>query len=197
MAEALQPAQSPAGKQRWVDAWCAWAWGLGEATFFFIVPDVLLTRFALQKGLTHALRQCLWALAGALVGGLLVYAIARSGRAEQLAAAFTFLPGISPALITGAGASLTHDGWSALFGGALRGTPYKLYALHAGTQALSVKSFLLASLAARLLRFGLTTLAAWWIGRWLGRHLAPARLLQVHLLFWALFYVAYFGIMGG
>ncbi len=197
MADAIQPTQPPAGKRRPHDAWLAGVWGLGEATFFFIVPDVLLTRLALQKGLMHALRQCLWALAGALTGGLLVYAIARSGRAEQLAAAFTFLPGISPGLITAAGSSLAHDGWSALFAGALRGTPYKLYALHAGAQVSSLGSFLLVSFAARLLRFGLTTLIAWWIGRRLGRHLAPARLLQIHLFFWLLFYVAYFGIMGG
>lgn len=189
----IEPA---AGRRRRQDAWLAGAWGLGEATFFFIVPDVLLTRLALKRGLGHAMTRCLWILAGALIGGLIVYAIARSGGAQWLADTFVFIPGISPPLLAAAGDSLAHDGWSALFSGALRGTPYKLYALQAGAQALPLGPFLLISIAARLLRFVLTTLAAWVIGRVLARLWGPARLLQIHLLFWGLFYVAYFWAMG-
>ena len=45
----------------------ALAWGLAEATFFFIVPDVLLSRLVLSDWRLCA-RACLWAVAGALVG---------------------------------------------------------------------------------------------------------------------------------
>ncbi len=44
-------------------------WGFAEATFFFIVPDVLLTLIAL-KNWRLATRACLWSLGGALIGGV-------------------------------------------------------------------------------------------------------------------------------
>ena len=49
-------------------------WGFAEATLFFIVPDVWLTLIAVRRGLVPALAACGWALAGALAGGLAMYA---------------------------------------------------------------------------------------------------------------------------
>ena len=56
---------------RWLNGLAA-SWGAAEATLFFIVPDVLLSRMALQDR-RRALQACLWALAGALAGGTLVW----------------------------------------------------------------------------------------------------------------------------
>ena len=50
----------------------ATAWGLAEATIFFIVPDILLTYLAL-KDPRRATKACIWALAGALVGGTAMF----------------------------------------------------------------------------------------------------------------------------
>ncbi|MFP6892138.1 MAG: hypothetical protein VCA18_00205, partial [Opitutales bacterium] len=48
------------------------AWGLVEATVFFIVPDVLLTYLAL-KDPRRATKACIWTLVGALVGGTAMF----------------------------------------------------------------------------------------------------------------------------
>ena len=62
----------------------AFAWGLAEATFFFIVPDVLLTRVALRDFHASVIAS-LWSVAGALV----VRAIGRDAmnHAEQATSA--------------------------------------------------------------------------------------------------------------
>src|SRR6185369_13185894 len=51
----------------------AFAWGLAEATFFFIVPDVLLTLIAC-RALKPAIKATIASLAGALAGGAIMYA---------------------------------------------------------------------------------------------------------------------------
>src|SRR5947207_11171117 len=50
----------------------AFAWGFLEATFFFIVPDVLLTLIACRM-LRPAMKATVAALAGALIGGAMMY----------------------------------------------------------------------------------------------------------------------------
>src|SRR5436190_22833846 len=50
----------------------ALAWGLAEATFFFIVPDVLLTLIACRT-IKPALKATVAALIGALAGGTIMY----------------------------------------------------------------------------------------------------------------------------
>ncbi|MCJ7434427.1 MAG: hypothetical protein MUO77_13145 [Anaerolineales bacterium] len=50
----------------------AFVWGLAEATLFFIIPDVGLSVIAL-KGVDVGLVACIYALAGALVGGTIMY----------------------------------------------------------------------------------------------------------------------------
>jgi membrane protein YqaA with SNARE-associated domain len=51
----------------------SFAWGLAESTFFFFVPDVVLT-FSALRNYRMALRAAVAALAGALIGGTLMYA---------------------------------------------------------------------------------------------------------------------------
>src|SRR5437868_15490498 len=53
----------------------AFGWGLGEATFLFIVPDLLLTLIA-TRSLRSAIKASVAALAGALIGGAVVAAFA-------------------------------------------------------------------------------------------------------------------------
>jgi hypothetical protein len=59
-------------------------WGLAEATLFFIVPDVWLSLAGRQQ-LKSGLQACLWALAGPLAGGALVYVWGVYDRPEALA----------------------------------------------------------------------------------------------------------------
>jgi membrane protein YqaA with SNARE-associated domain len=48
-------------------------WGFAEATLFFIVPDVLLSAIAVWRGRRSALHGTAWTIAGAVLGGLLMY----------------------------------------------------------------------------------------------------------------------------
>src|SRR3546814_8042489 len=59
-------------------------WGFAEATVFFVVPDVWISRRALSSW-RAALRRCGFALAGALVGGVLLCFAGRHHEAALLA----------------------------------------------------------------------------------------------------------------
>ena len=172
----------------------AFVWGLAEATVFFIVPDVLLTRLALSD-FRRALVACLWAVAGALVGGTALWFAARHDAAQFFLNAFDWLPGISRGLIVRTAQTLNTDGLTALATGALSGQPYKLYAVHAGAQGIPLTGFLIVSAVARFVRFTLTATVAWLAGRVL-RHLPEASRLRLHLYCWLIFYSCYFVVMG-
>src|SRR5436190_22841966 len=86
----------------------ALAWGLAEATFFFIVPDVLLTLIAC-RAVKPALKATVAALAGALAGGTIMYIFG----ARDAEAARTFLdhvPAIKPALIITVAGQISESG---------------------------------------------------------------------------------------
>lgn len=177
------------------DAAIAFAWGLAEATVFFIVPDVLLTRLAMRD-FRRSVVASLWAVTGALLGGALLWMAARDGAADAWFAFFDHLPGIAPEMIRAAGDSLSQRGLRALVAGALQGQPYKLYAVHAGSLGISLPLFLTASCAARLGRFVLTSILFWSVGRAL-RHRSEAFRMRCHLIAWCAFYVFYFCVMSG
>lgn len=176
--------------------WLAFGWGLAEATFFFVVPDVLSSRLVLRDT-KNGFTACLWSLAGALLGGVVLFVLGRNpATAEVLLRAFDLIPGIQPALMAEARRSLEQSGAAALFAGFIGGIPYKLYAVQAAGTGMGLPVFLAASAAARLSRFLLSTTLAWGIGRLLLHKLAPAALLRVHAAGWCCFYAVYFWRMG-
>lgn len=165
-------------------------WGFAEATVFFLVPDVYLTAVALRDR-RAALRACVAALAGALLGGCLMY----QWGARDPAAARALLdrvPAVSQEMLARVDGEIAAHGPLALFVGPLRGTPYKTYAVLAGERHAGLATFLAVSVPARLLRFLLLTLLAAWVGAhplaaW---SLRARRLL--HTALWGAFYAAYF-----
>lgn len=171
--------------------WCAWSfgWGLAEATFFFIVPDVLITRIALQD-FRRALLASLVALAGALLGGTALWLISDYERGPELLYRLTYLPGISGELVAATGQAMLTEGSSALLSGTLRGHPYKLFAIHAGVQSVPLWSFLLVAAGARLARFIIVATMAWLFAKLLRGH-PPKVLFQLHILVWLAFYLIY------
>ena len=171
----------------------SFTWGLSEATFFFIVPDVWLTWLALSNG-KRACRQAVWTLAGALVGGILVY-LWGTGNQEQ-AHVFTALPGIDAHLVAGALADLEAHGGSALLLGPLSGVPYKLFAFYA-PHTIGFLPFILLSIPARLIRFLVVTGLAFGISRGLLRRLSIRHQRLCLILCWLAFYVYYFAAMSG
>lgn len=181
-------ANDSSGHRAW--SWSAFAWGLAEATVFFIVPDVLTTRYALQD-FRRAITACFSALAGALIGGTIIWTMARQGAAAWLLDAFTLLPGISIRLIAQVGTELHEHGIIALFTGGVTGQPYKLFAAQAGLQNIPFLVFIGASIVARLVRFLLTTTLVWLAGT-MARGWDLPRKLRLHFFGWALFYIIYF-----
>jgi len=169
----------------------SFVWGLCEASFFFLVPDIWLSRLAM-KDFRAALRNTAFATAGAVLGGLVMYLCGRyafSGTTGFL----DMIPAISPAMIDDAGAALTENGLlPALLEGMAGGMPYKIYAAWGGHMALSVPLFLLASAAARFLRFFIVTGLFYAAARGLSAHLSARNLLRLHALTWAVFYAGYF-----
>jgi membrane protein YqaA with SNARE-associated domain len=174
----------------------AGAWGFAEAVALFIVPDVLLSRLALC-GARAALTGCLAATAGALGGGLLVYAAAAGHPAEVLEW-LDRVPAVSGAMIERAGRELEAEGSWALARGPLTATPYKIFAAHAGRQGLPIAPFLAASAAARLVRFAvLSLLAVAAAGRLRRAGVGESALRGWHASVWTVFYTACFSLMPG
>ena len=145
----------------------AFLWGLAEATLFFIVPDVLLTLLALQNR-RRAWVACGYAVAGAVLGGALMYAWAAHDPA-QVRSLLVSIPTITPDLLDQVRAQLDDWGYASLFAGAFSSVPYKLYASEAGAAALPLVGLLAITIPARALRFVLVVAIVDWVARrWLG-----------------------------
>lgn len=171
----------------------AFLWGLAEATLFFIVPDVLLSLLALQDR-RRAWIACGTTVAGALLGGALMYAWAAHDPA-QMRSLLVLIPAITLDLIDQVRAQLDNWGYTSLFAGAFSGVPYKLYASEAGAAALPLAGLLAVTIPARALRFLLVVAVVNWIARrWLGGW-TQTRRTALLLACWALFYGGYFSAM--
>lgn len=169
-------------------------WGFAEATLFFIVPDVLLTAIAVRRGRQPALRAIVWTIAGAVVGGWLMFNWAAVDHAAAVAT-LDRLPAISQTMISDVRGALDRLGAGAMALGALSGVPYKIYATMAPAAGLSLPTFLALSIPARAIRFVLVV----WIADWLNRRLARRFDLRwrsgVLAAVWLFFYALYFSLM--
>lgn len=170
-------------------------WGLAEATMFFIVPDVLLSAVALTS-VRRALTLGVWVLAGALVGGTVMWMLGRAQPATGTEL-LVLLPAIDAAMIADVGQQLQSSGLPALFAGPVTGTPYKIYALQSGNLGVGLLEFLLVSVPARMLRFVAITLAVGACSALLGRWLNLRWRRMLLALSWTAFYVWYFYAIPG
>lgn len=174
----------------------AFAWGLSEATFFFIVPDVLLTLLAC-RALRPALKATVASLVGALAGGVLMYVM--GAREPGFARVFLdHIPAISPALITRVAGQVDEIGLMAVLLGPLKGIPYKIYAVEWGARGGSFLAFMLISIPARYVRFFLTALIARGIARLIEPLTHHRALIEMIILvvIWITFYSFYFAHSG-
>ena len=169
------------------------AWGLMEASVFFIVPDILLTYLAL-KDPRRATKACLWALVGALVGGTAMFCWGN----YNLKGAEGFLTeilAIDKQLLKKVEGQIENDGVKATFYGPITGRPYKIYSVYAGAKGISFPSFLLVSIPARLLRFILLTWITWWVASKLLAKLQVRSRTLILSGIWIAFYGWYFSVM--
>ncbi|NNL87792.1 MAG: hypothetical protein HKP25_01870 [Marinicaulis sp.] len=132
----------------------AFLWGLAEATFFFIVPDVLLTASVILFGLAFALRLAGAAVIGAILGGAIMW---RWGAAEPEAAREFLLsiPLVGDDLLSRASDEMKSLWPVNLTLGAVTGAPYKIYAVEVGAGGVNFWPFMIVSFFARLARFAL------------------------------------------
>ncbi len=128
--------------------------GFAGATFFFLLPEVLVTFVAMQKRrLRAALIISLAAATGAVLGGWMMYSWGAGASARVVTAFMDALPGVSREMVGEAFNALRLQGAAALFGAPLQGAPYKVYAAVAAQAGVPIGAFLLYSAAAFLLRF--------------------------------------------
>lgn len=168
----------------------AFLWGFAEATFFFILPDVYLTRLVIFNSRT-AFKACIIAAIAACIGGSLMYVFAR----YNSTAAYYFLtlvPAIAPKLIAQVVSNMHTQPLYALFIAPFKGIPYKIYAVAFGAENLSFLSFLITSFFARTFRFFLTTGIAMVTVKFLKQYLTEKTILMVHGVIWIIIYLLYF-----
>jgi membrane protein YqaA with SNARE-associated domain len=194
MQDAVRPQRVPdrALEGRWAQAVAA-LWGLAEATVFFVVPDVWISRLALSSR-RAALRGCACALAGALPGGVLLYLLGAGHEAAMLAL-FERLPAIDPGLVARVRAQLhALGGWALLVGG-FSGAPYKLYAAQAMSAGLGLPVFIACSVIARGARFVAVALLVGGIARRAAARFGAATVNRIWWAAWIAFYALYWTLM--
>lgn len=169
-------------------------WGLAEATFFFLVPDIWLSRIAVLGSLREAFINSFFAMLGALVGGCILYALAEM--AFPVVEGFLLsIPAISAAMVSQASADMAGNSFvQVLSMGAISGVPYKIYATLAGHFSVPLIVFLLATVFARLWRFMLVVLLYHVIAARLRRFAAVVTIHAVYVFSWLIFYAGYFAV---
>lgn len=172
----------------------ALAWGVAEATLFFIVPDVLLTRVALHDR-RRALVGCGLAVLGAMLGGAVMYVWSLHDPA-QVRAVLLRVPAVGPDLMTQAGEAMRQLGGFGIVAGAFQGVPYKLFAAQAAAADLSLPLLLAVTIPARGLRFVLTVLVAHAAAQWLRGRAGRRAVSLAWWLAWIIVYVVYWSRFG-
>jgi hypothetical protein len=157
-------------------------WGLGEATLFFLVPDVW-TSIAGRTKLKNGLMACLFAGAGALVGGTMMYVWGSADEARAISVVEK-VPAISLEMTERAN-------------GPLRITPYKIYAVYSSGAGIGYLTFLLVSLPSRLIRFLAVTILSHYALKLLPLFRIKVSPLVVLVAAWVIFYGFYFALLPG
>lgn len=170
----------------------AFLWGLADATFFFFVPDVMLTRLALHD-FRRAFFTSLFALAGSLLGATLLWTAASQGHTQVLLNKFTWIPGISRELIVRTAQSLHNQGLPALFTAPFLAQPLKLTAIHAGAQNVALAPFLAIAALGLLARYTLTSAFAHLAARTL-RGRSQELIFRLHIWIWIGLYTVFFAL---
>jgi membrane protein YqaA with SNARE-associated domain len=170
----------------------AFVWGFAEATFFFVVPDVVISAAAMLCP-RRAWKHVVAATLGALLGGALMFnwAVRDGTRARG---DVMRVPFVRSEMFNQVDASYAKHGLGAIFLGPLGGIPYKIFAVE-GRHFVGYGEFLWATVPARGYRFVFVWLAFGFAGRMIRRYLkrTGARLLAGHAAFWVVLYAVYWG----
>jgi hypothetical protein len=126
-------------------------WGSFEATWFFIVPDILLCYWALRTA-----RQAFWSTVGvtlgALLGAVFIYWVCSSENSASLLSLWNFFPGYAPKMSEVARSFLVDKGALGLTAGPSSGIPYRVFVLEGWRLSIPLQSILFWTPVARLER---------------------------------------------
>lgn len=172
--------------------WLASAWGVAEAIFFFLVPDVIISLVGLLS-FKRSFMACWWSLLGAMAGGVLMYGWGAYHPASALAFvdAVPFIPHDMLGTVL---KDLVAHGAQAVLHGPLAGIPYKIYAVQAGALGVPLGWFLIYTVPARTLRFMIATVAFNTVSRLLGQRVSLRVKTGLWLLYWIGNYTVYWHI---
>lgn len=167
-------------------------WGVAEGSFFFIVPDVIISLAALyapRKSLQHLLA----VTGGSLLAGALLYLWAMAAPQAAIATVHS-VPFVANSMFEQVRNDYAAFGALALCQGPLSGIPYKVYAVLA-PPVIPLGMFLLVSIPARLERLLVSWLIFAVAGRLLQRSLQqrPNLGLWLHGIYWGGVYLFYWG----
>ncbi len=169
----------------------SFVWGLSEATFFFFVPDIWLTRIAITD-FKEAVVNAFIALLGALIGGALLYVLGNM-LFESVKQFLDYIPAISKSMVNKVGVQMQETSpVKAIIQAGFTGLPFKIYAVWSGHLAISLPVFLLVSAVARIGRFLSLIFVVYGMKSALRSRMSAKNLLWLHVIFWVLFYCYYF-----
>lgn len=168
----------------------AFFFGFAEATLFFIVPDVLLGFLALRD-LRKAIIACFATVAGALLGGTLVYYSAKVDWQFTMTL-LDYVPKVSMRTVARSCVLLEDHGFLGLLQGATQGLPYKTFAACAAEQNLGLATFLMASFGARIIRFLAVTLLSYCLSKYLLQKFSLRTRTVIYFFAWVVFYSFFF-----
>lgn len=171
-------------------------WAAAEATFFFVVPDVWISKVALHRPRT-ALATTVSAVGAAVAGGLLTRTWAKKTPPEVSEKILAAMPAVSRAMVRRVERDMEAKGLVAMLFGPTRGTPYKLYARAAGLQDVPAGPFAAWSVPARVPRFVLmATLTPKFAKYMRSRGMSDRGLDLTHAVAWSAFYAVFFRVIG-
>jgi len=167
----------------------ALVWGFAEASLFFVVPDLLISWVAMNRGLKAGAWASLLAALGAVIGGALIFFWSANDPASARRAV-SAVPAVSDAMIADAQADIDANGWFiAAMKGPLTSTPYKVYALLAPKSGAPLAAFAPAALPVRLPRFLIVAAIFALIGALFRERIDRRILLAAFTAGWLLFYL--------
>lgn len=169
-------------------------WGFAESTLFFIIPDVLLSLYAIQKNtFVRVILANVICVLGAIVGGTIMYSLSATN--IDVISVLMHIPAIHPHMVEHVHEQLSSNVFIALITGPLFGVPYKIFASVA-PEYTSLILFLMVSIPARLARFLFISVLSYVLSHYVFNQLSMTAKYCVWGAVWLIGYSIYFYLIG-
>lgn len=175
------------------------AWGFSEGSWFFIIPDIALSIFAL-RGWKTALVSTIATIVGAMIAAISLFLVFSlfPGSEAKILHIWQSLPGFYPKMLDVAAIHLRAQGAKGLMLGPNSGIPYRFYILEAYKQGIPLSRLLFWSPIARLERIVLAPIVILILKYFLKKKFEEKKInkyLGIFIfIYWIGIYVWYWGI---